>query len=33
MSNLFDLSGKVALVVGGHGGIGKAPPGRVPPSE
>jgi len=24
MSNLFDLSGKVALVVGGHGGIGKA---------
>jgi len=24
MSNLFDLSGKVALVMGGHGGIGKA---------
>jgi len=24
MSNLFDLSGKIALVVGGHGGIGKA---------
>jgi len=24
MSNLFDLNGKVALVVGGHGGIGKA---------
>ena len=24
MSNLFDLSGKVAVVVGGHGGIGKA---------
>jgi NAD(P)-dependent dehydrogenase (short-subunit alcohol dehydrogenase family) len=24
MNNLFDLSGKVALVVGGHGGIGKA---------
>jgi gluconate 5-dehydrogenase len=24
MSNLFNLSGKVALVVGGHGGIGKA---------
>ena len=24
MSNLFDLSSKVALVVGGHGGIGKA---------
>ena len=24
MSNLFDLSGKVAIVVGGHGGIGKA---------
>jgi NAD(P)-dependent dehydrogenase (short-subunit alcohol dehydrogenase family) len=24
MSGLFDLSGKVALVVGGHGGIGKA---------
>ena len=24
MYNKFDLSGKVALVVGGHGGIGKA---------
>jgi NAD(P)-dependent dehydrogenase (short-subunit alcohol dehydrogenase family) len=24
MSDLFDLSGKVAVVVGGHGGIGKA---------
>ena len=24
MSNLFDLSGKVAIVVGGHGGIGRA---------
>jgi gluconate 5-dehydrogenase len=24
MSNLFDLTGKVALVVGGHGGLGKA---------
>ena len=24
MKNLFDLSGKLALVVGGHGGIGKA---------
>jgi NAD(P)-dependent dehydrogenase (short-subunit alcohol dehydrogenase family) len=24
MKNLFDLSGKVAVVVGGHGGIGKA---------
>ncbi len=24
MKKLFDLSGKVALVVGGHGGIGKA---------
>jgi NAD(P)-dependent dehydrogenase (short-subunit alcohol dehydrogenase family) len=24
MNKLFDLSGKVALVVGGHGGIGKA---------
>jgi gluconate 5-dehydrogenase len=24
MNNLFNLSGKVALVVGGHGGIGKA---------
>ncbi|MBN1161609.1 MAG: SDR family oxidoreductase [Dehalococcoidales bacterium] len=24
MSKMFDLSGKVALVVGGHGGIGKA---------
>jgi NAD(P)-dependent dehydrogenase (short-subunit alcohol dehydrogenase family) len=24
MNRLFDLSGKVALVVGGHGGIGKA---------
>ena len=24
MSNLFNLTGKVALVVGGHGGIGKA---------
>lgn len=24
MKNLFDLSGKVALVIGGHGGIGKA---------
>lgn len=24
MKNLFDLNGKVALVVGGHGGIGKA---------
>jgi NAD(P)-dependent dehydrogenase (short-subunit alcohol dehydrogenase family) len=24
MSNLFDLSSKIALVVGGHGGIGKA---------
>lgn len=24
MINIFDLSGKVALVIGGHGGIGKA---------
>ena len=24
MSHLFDLTGKVALVVGGHGGLGKA---------
>jgi NAD(P)-dependent dehydrogenase (short-subunit alcohol dehydrogenase family) len=24
LNNIFDLSGKVALVVGGHGGIGKA---------
>ena len=24
MNSLFDLSGKTALVVGGHGGIGKA---------
>ena len=24
MNNLFDLTGKVALVVGGHGGIGQA---------
>ncbi len=24
MYNKFDLTGKVALVVGGHGGIGKA---------
>jgi NAD(P)-dependent dehydrogenase (short-subunit alcohol dehydrogenase family) len=24
MSNLFDLSGRMALVVGGHGGLGKA---------
>ncbi len=24
MSKMFDLSGKVAIVVGGHGGIGKA---------
>ena len=24
MSTLFDLAGKAALVVGGHGGIGKA---------
>jgi len=24
MNRLFDLSGKVALIVGGHGGIGKA---------
>jgi len=24
MNNIFDLTGKVALVVGGHGGLGKA---------
>lgn len=24
MNKLFDLNGKTALVVGGHGGIGKA---------
>jgi NAD(P)-dependent dehydrogenase (short-subunit alcohol dehydrogenase family) len=24
MNKLFDLSGKVALVIGGHGGLGKA---------